>query len=117
MTPEQRASAYHAYVPRHLASAHLALVRRAEVRGWPEPQDVVDVARVFGVPAADLAPLVGLVSWREPGVGRSLWASELRGEVRPDVEAGLPLRQRLALRWFRATILAGWFGRKPSMLH
>lgn len=117
MTPEQVASAYNVYAPRHLASAHMALVRRAEVRGWPEPQDVVDVAQVFDVLPADLAPLVGLVSWRVPGVRRTCWASELRGEVRPDVEASLPLRQRLALRWFRATVYAGWFGRKPSMLH
>lgn len=114
---ERIASAYHVYVPRNLASAHVALVRRAEAQGWPEPPDVVQVARLFGVPAADLAPLVGLVSWREPGIRRTCWASDMRGEVRPDVEARLPLRQRLALRWFRATIFAGWFGRKPSLLH
>ncbi len=102
--------------PRPLASAHLALVRRAEVRGWPEPQDVLDVARVFDVPAADLAPLVGLVSWRRAGVDRTLWASELRGEVKPDVEAGLPIHRRQALHWFRETLHAGWFGRSPSRL-
>lgn len=117
MTFDNLVEAYHAYVPRPLAAAHVALVRRAEARGWPEPPDVIEVARLFGVPSADLAPLVGLVSFRVPGVRRVCWASEMRGEVRPDVEEALPLRQRLALRWFRATVHAGWFGRKPSPAH
>ena len=111
------ADAYHALVPRPLRAAHVALVRLAETRGWPEPPDVMEVARVFDVRAADLAPLVGLISWREPGIRRVCWASEMRGEVRRDVEAALPDHQRLALRWFRATIRAGWFGRKPSLTH
>lgn len=108
---------YVAQVPRRLAHAHLALVRRAEARGWPEPLDVIAVARLFDVLPADLAPLVGLVSWREPGVRHPVWASEMRGEVRPDVEASLPEAQRCALRWFRACVWAGWFGRKPGTIH
>lgn len=41
--------------------------------------------------------------------------AELLGEVRRDVEAALPDNHRLALTWFRATIRAGWFGRKTSL--
>lgn len=73
------ADAYHALLSPELRLAHQALLAWAaemEPDGWPTPATVLRFAACYGVPAAPLGALFGLLSYRLGN--RTVWCDEVR---------------------------------------
>lgn len=77
---------------------------------WPKPADVHRFARLYGVPRADLAGLVGMLSMRPyPGM-RETWIDAVRDPERATPDQ-IKQHSRAALRafgWFLCARDLGW---------
>jgi hypothetical protein len=70
---------------------------------WPTPLDVLSFAKLYGVSAAELGALFGLLL--QAREGRQVWVDLMRGPVHP-LAANLDLgrAQTVALGWHKAAV-------------
>lgn len=79
-TDESLTAAYQVLFPPLLRAAHFACLEHARLTrddGWPTIASCLAFAKLYGVPAAELAALFGYLG--EGQGGRTIWVDALRG--------------------------------------